>query len=89
MKRYRTGWISDIHLGTSHCSAEPLLDFLREHEFDTLYLVGDIIDIWPQPHNDVIQNQQFQNFRINRLEVIRQLHLDGALQRLCNHLHIL
>ena len=63
MKHYRTGWISDIHLGTSHCSAEPLLDFLREHEFETLYLVGDIIDIWslrrgifwPQPHNDVIQ----------------------------------
>jgi UDP-2,3-diacylglucosamine pyrophosphatase LpxH len=39
------------------------LHFLREHEFETLYVVGDLIDIWslrrgiywPQSHNDVIQ----------------------------------
>ena len=40
-----------------------LLNFLRENDFDTLYIVGDLIDIWslrrvrywPQEHNDVIQ----------------------------------
>jgi UDP-2,3-diacylglucosamine pyrophosphatase LpxH len=60
---YRTIWISDIHLGTSGCKAEFLLDFLRTHESDTLYLVGDIVDgwalrrnwIWKQSHNDVVQ----------------------------------
>jgi UDP-2,3-diacylglucosamine pyrophosphatase LpxH len=39
------------------------LEFLKETEFETLYLVGDLIDIWalrrgifwPQEHNDVIQ----------------------------------
>jgi UDP-2,3-diacylglucosamine pyrophosphatase LpxH len=39
------------------------LDFLRENDFRTLYIVGDLIDIWslrrgiywPQQHNDVIQ----------------------------------
>jgi UDP-2,3-diacylglucosamine pyrophosphatase LpxH len=61
--RYRTGWISDVHLGTRGSKADVLLDFLKDVEFDTLYLVGDLIDIWalrrgiywPQEHNDVIQ----------------------------------
>lgn len=63
MAHYRTGWISDVHLGTRGCKAGALLEFLRHHEFETLYLVGDLIDIWalrrgiywPQEHNDVIQ----------------------------------
>jgi UDP-2,3-diacylglucosamine pyrophosphatase LpxH len=62
-KRYRAAWISDTHLGTRGCNATALLDFLRENDFDTLYVVGDLIDIWslrraiywPQQHNDVIQ----------------------------------
>src|SRR5215831_2138854 len=62
-KRYRAAWISDAHLGTRGCNATALLDFLRETDFDTLYIVGDLIDIWslrraiywPQQHNDVIQ----------------------------------
>ena len=44
--RWGTVWISDIHLGTRGCQAEPLLDFLRSVECDTLYLVGDVIDFW-------------------------------------------
>ena len=44
--KYRTIWISDIHLGTKGCNAELLLDFLHSVECETLYLVGDIIDGW-------------------------------------------
>jgi len=62
-RRYRTAWISDAHLGTRGCNAAALLDFLRANDFETLYIVGDLIDIWslrrgiywPQQHNDVIQ----------------------------------
>ncbi|HEV2715452.1 MAG TPA: metallophosphoesterase, partial [Terriglobales bacterium] len=62
-RRYRTAWISDAHLGTRGCNAAALLDFLRTNDFGTLYIVGDLIDIWslrrgiywPQQHNDVIQ----------------------------------
>src|SRR3954469_12492473 len=62
-KRYRAAWISDTHLGTRGCNATALLDFLRGTDFGTLYIVGDLIDIWsprrarywPQQHNDVIQ----------------------------------
>ncbi len=63
VRRVRAAWISDVHLGTRSANAGALLDFLREYEFETLYVVGDLIDIWqlrrsrywPQQHNDVIQ----------------------------------
>jgi len=61
--RFRTIWISDIHLGTPGCNAELLMDFLKSIECETLYLVGDIIDAWrlrkgwywPPRHNDVVR----------------------------------
>jgi UDP-2,3-diacylglucosamine pyrophosphatase LpxH len=60
--RVRTVFISDLHLGTPGCRADALLDFLREVECETLYLVGDIIDgwqlrrswYWPQAHTRVV-----------------------------------
>ena len=61
--RYRTIFVSDVHLGTSGSNAAMLLDFLKAHECETLYLVGDIVDgwqlrkgwYWPQAHNDVVR----------------------------------
>lgn len=44
--RYRTLWISDVHLGSRHAKTDLLLDFLRHHECRQLYLVGDIVDGW-------------------------------------------
>lgn len=62
-QKYRTVWISDIHLGTAGCNAELLLDFLHSIECETLYLVGDIVDgwrlrkgwYWPTSHNEVLR----------------------------------
>lgn len=62
-QRFRTIWISDIHLGTPGCNAALLLDFLASCECDTLYLTGDIIDgwqlkkgwYWPDQHNEVVR----------------------------------
>ena len=62
-RRFHALFISDIHLGTKGCQAERLLDFLRHHEANVIYLVGDIVDgwqlrsgwYWPQSHNDVVQ----------------------------------
>ncbi len=62
-RHIRTAWISDVHLGTRSSNAAALLAFLRDHEVETLYVVGDLIDVWqlrrsfhwPQEHNDVIQ----------------------------------
>lgn len=44
--RVRSIFVSDIHLGTRGCQAERLLDFLKAHDADYLYLLGDIIDFW-------------------------------------------
>lgn len=62
-RRFRALFISDVHLGTKGAQAELFLDFLRDHDADVIYLVGDIIDgwrlkqgwYWPQTHNDVVQ----------------------------------
>ena len=61
--RLRAIFISDLHIGTPGFQAEALLDFLKHHPSDMLYLVGDIVDgwqlrrrwFWPQSHNDVVQ----------------------------------
>jgi UDP-2,3-diacylglucosamine pyrophosphatase LpxH len=62
--RYRTVFISDVHLGTRNCQAELLLRFLKGLRTDTLYLVGDIVDFWefsrsgvywPASHNKVVR----------------------------------
>ena len=63
MATYKTLFVSDIHLGTRACQAEALLDFLKNNEAETLYLVGDVLDfwrikrgaVWLQSHNDVLQ----------------------------------
>ena len=60
---YRTIWISDLHIGSTQCQADILLDFLKFNESERLYLVGDIIDFWalskrvywPRAHNTIIQ----------------------------------
>lgn len=62
-KRYRTLFLSDLHLGARGAQAELLLDFLRHNDAEKIYLVGDIVDgwrlkngwYWPQAHNDVVQ----------------------------------
>lgn len=60
---YKTLWLSDIHLGFKDCRADYLLDLLNNCECETLYLLGDIVDLWslkkslywPQSHYRVLQ----------------------------------
>lgn len=59
---YRSVWLSDVHLGSRDCRAGLLLDFLKQHRCDMLYLIGDIIDLeslrqtffWPASHTEVL-----------------------------------
>lgn len=61
--RFRTLFLSDIHLGARGCQADMLLAFLDRYDADKIYLVGDIFDgwrlrrgwHWPQSHNNVIE----------------------------------
>jgi UDP-2,3-diacylglucosamine pyrophosphatase LpxH len=61
--KYRSIFISDIHLGSRACQAELLTEFLKHNTCQNLYLVGDIFDLWklksskfwPQTHSNVVR----------------------------------
>ncbi|MEZ6014738.1 MAG: UDP-2,3-diacylglucosamine diphosphatase [Planctomycetota bacterium] len=63
-RRYRTIWVSDVHLGARAAKAGALLAFLRASRCEHLYLVGDILDFWklkrrvhwPQDHSAVVSH---------------------------------
>ncbi|PQJ34251.1 UDP-2,3-diacylglucosamine hydrolase [Salinibacter sp. 10B] len=63
LRRYRTIWISDVHLGTRASKANGVIDFLEHHKAERYYLVGDIVDgwalqrswYWPSSHNELLQ----------------------------------
>lgn len=46
MKTVRSVFISDAHLGCKYTHADALLAFLRNHQPQYLYIVGDFIDGW-------------------------------------------
>ena len=62
-RRYRSLFISDIHLGARACRAEALLAFLDGVSCERLYLLGDIVDgwrlqrrwYWPAAHAEVLE----------------------------------
>src|SRR5262245_12101654 len=62
-RRYRALFLSDLHLGSRGCQSDRLVDFLRSHEAEIIYLVGDIIDGWrlgskwflSAAHNEILQ----------------------------------
>nr|WP_207162305.1 UDP-2,3-diacylglucosamine diphosphatase [Thiocapsa imhoffii] len=61
--KFRSLFLSDIHLGSKGCQAHLVLDFLQSTECKHLYLVGDIVDLWalkngvywPEAHNQVVR----------------------------------
>ena len=87
---YKTIWISDLHIGSTQCQADVLLDFLKYNDSEKLYLVGDIIDFWslskkmywPRSHNTIIQKvlrkarqgTQIIYFPVNHYENVRDIH---------------
>ncbi|MFN3423380.1 MAG: UDP-2,3-diacylglucosamine diphosphatase [Novosphingobium meiothermophilum] len=81
-RKYRTIWISDVHLGTRGCNASMLLDFLSSIECETLYLVGDIVDgwrlskgwYWPDEHNEVVRRVLKMAHRGTRVILIAGNH---------------
>ncbi|MEL6667078.1 MAG: UDP-2,3-diacylglucosamine diphosphatase, partial [Pseudomonadota bacterium] len=61
--KYRSVFISDLHLGSKGAQAEAVAEFLKHNTAERLYLVGDIIDgwrlkkkwHWPQAHTNVVR----------------------------------
>jgi UDP-2,3-diacylglucosamine pyrophosphatase LpxH len=86
--RFRSIWISDVHLGVKNCKADFLLDFLRYADCDQLYLIGDIVDFWymprgrrwPDSHNQVLQALLEKSNRGTRVIYIPGNHDELARQ---------
>ena len=58
---YRSIFVSDIHFGTRDCKADQLNNFLKHNTCETLYLVGDIIDVWKITQNKWRWKQSHSN----------------------------
>ena len=43
--KYNSIFLSDIHLGIEHSQVEKLNKFLKDSEYENLFLIGDIIDM--------------------------------------------
>jgi UDP-2,3-diacylglucosamine pyrophosphatase LpxH len=86
--RFRSIFISDVHLGLRDCQAAYLLDFLRSTSCEHLYLVGDILDIenmqrtpfWHVQHGEVVAEILAIAARGTRVTYIPGNH-DAALRR--------
>ncbi len=63
IRKVRALFISDVHLGMKTIQLGRLLDFLKKHDAEMIYLVGDIVDgwrlqkkwRWPSEYNELAQ----------------------------------
>ena len=63
VRQVRAMFLSDVHLGMKPIRVAQLIEFLRLHDAETIYLVGDIIDgwrlakswHWPAEYNVLVQ----------------------------------
>ena len=46
VRRVRTLFMSDVHLGMRPTRIAQCVDFLKHHDAETIYLIGDILDGW-------------------------------------------
>ena len=61
--KWKTIWVSDLHLGCEYNRSDLFMDFLRKNDAEQWYLIGDIIDGWAMRNkkkwsginNDIIQ----------------------------------
>lgn len=63
IKKYKTLFVSDLHIGSTHCNVDAFLKFLKNNDFENIYLCGDIFDFfviktsffWSESFNTVVQ----------------------------------
>lgn len=73
--RYKTIFLSDVHLGTPDCKISEVNDFLRRTRCEKLILNGDIIDSWHLRRKP--QHWTSQHTRFIRI-VLRKMEKDGT-----------
>lgn len=90
--RYNACFISDIHLGSNHSNVDAFLCFLKNNDFETIYLCGDIFDFlvikksffWSESFNTVIQKLLRKARHGTKIIYIPGNH-DALLRKFDNH----
>lgn len=91
-RHVRTLFLSDLHLGARGCRAEPILEFLRSTEADTIFLIGDILDIWHcgkvqwGPTHDAIMDELRSRARHGTRVVYLPGNHDAVLRKRLGHM---
>ncbi len=79
LHHHRSLFMSDLHLGSLGCRADLILGFLREHQADTYFLVGDILDLWHPlvPHWTADHQAIVDHFAARQAAGARVVYLTG------------
>lgn len=88
--RFRSVFLSDVHLGSRDCRADLLLEFLASIDTEHLYLVGDLVDLWalrrgfhwPETHTAVVRTLRAMAAAGTRITYVPGNH-DAELRELC------
>ena len=82
VRHVRALFLSDVHLGMRPTRIAQLVDFLKHHEADTIYLIGDIVDgwrlarawYWPPVYNEFVEDLLDKAARGTRMVVLPGNH---------------
>jgi UDP-2,3-diacylglucosamine pyrophosphatase LpxH len=69
---YKSLFVSDLHLGHPSSKADQLLEILDQHQFDNIYLIGDIIDLW------YLKRHSLKFYKTHTLLIEKIIHLSNA-----------
>ena len=69
--KYKSLFISDLHIGLEKSKVKEFLSFFKDNEFDNIFLVGDIFDIW-KLESKWYWESSYNYFILNILEAVGQ-----------------
>lgn len=69
-RKYKTIFISDVHLGTENCKVKEAIHFLKNTQCERLVLNGDIVDGWQLNRGSqwTVEHTKFIRLILNRIE---------------------
>lgn len=82
VRQLRALFLSDVHLGMRPTRIGQLVDFLKHHDAETIYLIGDILDgwrlskswYWPPIYNEFVEQLLDKAARGTRMVVLPGNH---------------
>ena len=82
VRQLRALFLSDVHLGMRPTRIGQLVDFLKHHDAETIYLIGDIVDgwrlakswYWPPIYNEFVEELLDKAGRGTRIVVLPGNH---------------